>query len=252
MSSRASRVAVTLLLGTGAPLAAQPLPSADEVIETYVEAIGGRDAHVSPVSIRSAGTIEMPAMGMRGEFEVLQLLPDQMLTRISLPGVGEILSGYDGRTGWTVNPLSGAMLMTGQELAQTRERAQSLASLRDSVVVPERETVGLTEYGGESCWKVRLIWVSGRESFDCYSGETGLLIASEDSQASMMGEVPVTTRFSDYQEFHGMVLPTRLVQTALGQVQEMLVREVEVDSVDPASLDPPSSIKTLLADPDNR
>ena len=249
MTLRVPGLAILYSFATFAPLAGQQLPPANEVIDAYVEAIGGRAAHTSPASIRSTGTIEMPAIGMQGEFEVLQLPPDHMLTRILLPGVGEILSGFDGENGWSVDPLMGAMVMEGQELAEARERANLLANLRDPVVVAERETVELAEYDGESCWMVRLVWISGRESFDCYSRQTGLLIASEDSQTSPMGKIEVTTRFSDYEEFHGMILPTKMVQTAMGQVQEMFVREVEIDGVDAATLAPPLSIRTLLAEP---
>ena len=239
---------ITASLGSYAPAIAQPLPAADRVIDAFVQAIGGRAAHLSPTSIRSSGVIEMPGMGIRGEFEVLQFAPDQMMTRVVVPGVGEILSGFDGEVGWSVNPLTGSMVMEGGELAETSERANILAGLRDREVIPERETVELSEYDGEGCWRVRLVWLSGRESFDCYSQDTGLLIASEDSQTSPMGILGVVTRFSDYREFHGMILPTRLVQSSMGQVQEMLVREVEIDRLDAYALAPPPSIRTLLDD----
>ncbi len=243
-------VSCTSLVLTG-PAWAQQLPTADEIIESYVEAIGGREAHTTPESVRSTGTIEMLALGIEGEFEVLQLPPNRMLTRVVLPGVGEILSGFDGEIGWSVNPLMGAMVMEGAELAEARERADILSGIRDVSVVPQRETVELTDYEGEACWRVRLQWISGRESFDCYSERDGLLIASEDSQTSPMGVIQVTTRFSDYREFHGMVVPTRLVQTSMGQVQEMQVREVYIGGVVPADVAPPAAIRTLLDAPSN-
>ena len=49
-----------------------------------------------------------------------------------------------------------------------------------------------------------------------------------------------------------MILPTRMVQTAMGQVQEMTLREVEIDAVEIGSLTPPSSITTLLGGPNDR
>ena len=227
-------------------LQGQALPNADEVIGTYVEAIGGREAHTSHRSIRSVGSISMPGMGLQGEFEVLQIAPNEMVTRVQLPGVGEILSGFDGERGWSVNPLTGPLVLSGSELAEARERADMLAALRDRSIVPGRETIELAEVDGEACWRVKLRWLSERESFDCYSEITGLLLASEDSQTSSMGEIRVVTRFSDYREFHGMVVPTTLVQTSMGQTQEMSVRDVYVGDVDAAELAPPPSIRTLL------
>ena len=228
------------------PVQAQDAPPADEVIARYVEAIGGADAHTTPRSIRTSGVVAMPGLGLEGTYEVLQLLPDRSLTRVTIPGIGEILSGFDGVSGWTVDPLVGASLMEGAELAQTKERANILATTRDPSLVVSRETVELSDSDGEACWRVRLVWVSGGESLDCYSRDTGLLLASEDAEVTPMGELLVTTRFSDYEPFYGMVLPTRLVQSAMGQVQELTVNAVVLDDVEEAELAPPPAIRALL------
>jgi hypothetical protein len=216
------------------------------VIERYVQAIGGAGAHTSPRSIRTSGTVEMPGLGLQGTFELLQLLPNRALTRVSIPGIGDILSGFDGSSGWSVDPLIGAALMEGAELAQTQERANILATLRDPALVTSRETVQLSESDGEPCWQVRLVWASGKEGLDCYSRDTGLLLISEDTEVTPMGEIVVTTRFSEYEAFYGMMLPTRLVQSAMGQVQELTVRAVTLDDVEEAELVPPPAIKALL------
>jgi hypothetical protein len=229
-----------------APAHAQDAPPADEVIARYVEAIGGHGAHTSPRSIRTTGVLEMPGVGLQGTFEVLQLLPDRSLTRVTIPGIGEIMRGFDGVSGWSVDPLIGASLMEGAELAQAKERANILATLRDPSVVTSRETVGLSDSEGEPCWRVRLIWASGSESLDCYSRDTGFLLASEDAEASPMGEMVVITQFSEYEPFYGMMLPTRLVQSALGQVQELNVDAVVLDDVDENEVAPPPAIRTLL------
>jgi hypothetical protein len=231
----------------GAPsLQAQEAPPADEVIERYVAAIGGPGAHTSPRSIRTSGVVEMPGLGLQGTFEVLQLLPNRSLTRVTIPGIGEIMSGFDGVSGWTLDPLVGASLMQGAELAQAQERANILAILRDPSLVVSRETIELSDSDGEACWSVRLVWASGGDSLDCYSRDTGLLLASEDAEVTPMGELLVTTRFSDYESFYGMMLPTRLVQSAMGQVQELNVNAVVLDDIEEAELAPPPAIQALL------
>ena len=90
------------------------------------------------------------------------------------------------------------------------------------------------------------VWASGSESLDCYSRDTGFLLASEDAEVTPMGELVVTTRFSDYAAFYGMMLPTRLVQSAMGQVQELTVNAVVLDDVEEAELEPPPAIQALL------
>lgn len=247
MLIRATLFTVALVTAPVPHAEAQELPPADSLVQAYVEAIGGHEAHTSPVSIRTVGTVRMAAMGLSGDFELLQYAPDRMLLRVSVGGIGQIQSGFDGDVAWSIDPLAGPRILEGAELEASRERADLLAGVRDSSLVPTRETMGLTEYDGDACWRVRLEWASGRESFDCYSTETGLLIASEDQQVSQMGEIQITTTFDDYQEFDGgMYLPTRMVQQGMGQVQEMIVEAVEVNTLAPEALDPPSSIRTLM------
>jgi len=232
-------------LGPG-PLGAQELPDADALIAAHVEAIGGREANLAPTSIRQIGTVTVLGIGISGDFEIIHVLPDRMLTRIALPGMGEVLSGFDGGVGWSLNPLLGPMLMEGDELVHTGERSHVLAGLRDDSLVPHRETVGLSDAAGEPCWRVRMTWVSGRESFDCFSTETGLLVASDDRQSSQMGEVPVRVEFGDYRTFDGMTLATRILQSSMGQEMEIVIRSVEIDDVELSRIEPPAAVRSLL------
>ncbi len=238
-----------LLVAPALPAAAQDapdLPDADELIAQYVEAIGGRDAHADPASIRTSGTMSIPGMGLEGEFELIQIPDVGSRMNSSLPGLGEIMAGFDGEVGWSLNPMAGPQLMEGVELEHMHERSLLAATLRDPEVVLERETVEEVEVDGQPCYRVRLVWASGRQSFDCYSTETGRLVRSEDVQVSEMGEVPTVTDFSDYREFHGMMLPTRMVQRTMGMEQVLEITSVAVDDADADDLAPPAPIRTLL------
>ncbi|TVP55977.1 MAG: hypothetical protein EA351_09175 [Gemmatimonadales bacterium] len=236
------------LLATG-PTHAQDLPSADDLIDRYVELIGG-EAAFSEVGSHTTGTISMPAMGLQGTFEIFQSPPDQMVMRMDLPGIGEIQQGYNGEVGWSLNPLMGPQVMEGAELAQTREQAVLAAALRDASVVPGRETVEQSEYEGETCWVVALTWASGRESTDCYSTESGLLLASETTQASPMGEIRATTIYRDYRDFDGRLLPGRMIQRSSGQEQILEVRTVEYREIAPDEFTLPAPIQTLVGSED--
>lgn len=222
------------------------LPPARELIADYVEAIGGREAHAAPTSIRSSGTLSMPGLGLEGEFELLQFPAVGSRMRTRMPGVGEMLVGFDGEVGWSLNAMTGPSLMEGEELDQIRERSLLEAALRSPEVIAEAETVALAEFDEVPCWRVHLVWHSGRETHDCYAVETGLLVASQETQVSPMGDIPVLTVYGEYREFHGMNLPTRLRQTTMGMEQVMEIHEVVVDDGYPSELEPPAAIQTLL------
>jgi|GEM_PF-653099 len=211
-------------LSITAPLAAQSaLPPADQLVARHVEAIGGRDAVLRPSSFRTTGTFEMPAAGMSARLEVITARPGRISSSIDIPGLGAMRSGYDGEVGWSLDPIMGARILTGGELDAMTDQANPLAMVRDASLFSSMETIERAEIGGETCYKVRLVWNTGRQSYDCYSAESGLLVATIASQESPMGTVEATSHFSDFREFGGVRYATRMVQRAMGQEQIMTV-----------------------------
>jgi hypothetical protein len=245
---RTAVLAVCLLIGAPSVLPAQAgdLPPAAEVVARYVTAVGGRQALAAKQSIRTTGIFEMGGAGIRGEIEVLQLRPNRIQTRVVIPAIGEIRSGFDGTVGWSNDPLTGPRLLSGSELQQLRDQADFTASLRLPGSFASMETIERAEVAGQPCYRVQLVWKSGRESVDCFSVETGLLVASSSKQESPMGTIEVTSTMSDYKEFGGIRFATRMVQEMLGQQQIFTVSNVEFDAVDESAFELPQAVRTLV------
>jgi hypothetical protein len=226
------------------------LPTGRAIIDRYVEAIGGRDAVLRHQSIRSVGTFEMPAAGVKGDLTVVQMAPNKMAMTIDLPGVGQMVSGYDGTVGWSINPMQGPRVLEGKELAQLREDAGPAAMLRSPDRIRSAETLELTTMNGKPCYKVKITYHSGRESFDCYSSETGLLVSMTQTQESPMGAVQVTTLFDDWKEFGGLKSATKVRMQMLGQEQLLTVDRIEFDRPEDAkAVEVPEQIKPLVKKP---
>jgi hypothetical protein len=226
------------------------LPTGRAIIDRYVEAIGGRDAVLRHQSIRSVGTFEMPAAGVKGDLTVVQMAPNKMAMTIDLPGVGQMVSGYDGTVGWSINPMQGPRVLEGKELAQLREDAGPAAMLRSPDRIRSSETLELTTMNGKPCYKVKITYHSGRESFDCYSSETGLLVSMTQTQESPMGAVQVTTLFDDWKEFGGLKSATKVRMQMLGQEQLLTVDRIEFDRPEDAkAVEVPEQIKPLVKKP---
>lgn len=226
------------------------LPSGRTIIDRYVQAIGGRDAVMRHNSIRYVGTFEMPAAGMKGNLTMVQAAPNKMAMTVDLPGMGQMVSGYDGSVGWSINPMQGPRVLEGKELEQLREDAGPSAMLRSPDRIRSAETVELTSMGGKACYKVKITYNSGRESFDCYSPETGLLVGMTQTQESPMGSVQVTTLFDDWKEFGGLKTATKLRQQMLGQEQILTIDRLEFDRPeDVKAVEVPEQIKPLVKRP---
>jgi zinc protease len=223
------------------------LPPAGEIIDRYVAAIGGRDLVLSKEGNRATGQFAMPAAGIEGTMEMIATgSPTRVKMQVVIPGLGEILNGYTGEVGWSVDPNMGTRLLDGLELAAMVEGASPEGSIRDPSMFEVRETVERTELNGQECYRVRLVWKSSRETFDCYSVETGLLVGTTATQETPMGDVEAVTIMEDYQEVEGILTPMRMTQQVLGQEQLFTLDSVEYTAIDPAEFEPPAAIQTLI------
>jgi hypothetical protein len=73
-----------------------------------------------------------------------------------------------------------------------------------------------------------------------------LLVASTGKQESPMGTIEVTNLISDYKDFGGQKIATRLTQQVMGNEQVLILSTVDYDAADAASFEMPAAIKALV------
>jgi hypothetical protein len=236
-----------VITGAVRPAAQVPrLPRASDVIDRYVKAIGGREAVLKHASRRAIGTFSMPAQGISGTLELLAARPDRFVLRISLAGLGEIATGFDGTIGWLVNPMTGPMLLQGKQLDQLRVDSEFDAPLHDPAGYRALEIVERVEFEGRPTYKLRALRTSGDEDFEFYDVETGLLVGSIVTRESPMGAMKATNLMAEYKVFDGLQIPTRQVQRVMGTEQVLTITGVEFGTVEASSFAPPAAIRALV------
>lgn len=216
------------------------------ILARFVEATGGEEALMAHDSATIRGKMEMPAMGMSGDMVIYQAKPNRMVMEAELSGMGTMNSGYNGEIGWSDNPMQGAQLLDGKMLSQTKRQGEFLAQLRYDELYPTQETLELTDYAGESAYKVRLVDTDGTETLQYFSEATSLLIGQEGTQASPMGDIDVKVTFKDYTDFGGIKSPATTVLEMMGMEIRQVVEEVTYDNVEDSAFEPPDSVKGLL------
>jgi hypothetical protein len=225
---------------------ATALPSARQVIDRHVKAVGGRAAILAHTSTRMVGSVSLPSAGMSGTLEAFAAKPDKAVLRLSLAGVGEVQEGFDGRIGWSMSPMTGPALADGKELEQRKFDADYYAELRPDVRYESMTTVEKTMFEGRTCYKLRLIRKGGGEDLEFYDVETGLKAGGITTRETPMGSVTATSVEADYQRFGKLLQATTITQTLMGVQQVIKISTVEFDKVDPAVFEPPAAIKALL------
>ncbi len=237
--------AFTLMAVTAGTVQAQSLPAAKDLIQKWAAAsnAGGWKSHKSA---RTKAAFDMPAMGMSAKMETASYFaPVMSVSKIEIPGMGEMRQGFDGKVAWTTNPMQGPTILSGAQFEAQLEEANPDNYSRLTPSIVSSETVEKTSLNNTECFKVKHTWKSGRVSHDCFSAADGLLVWSHTTATTQMGEIEVTTTFGGYKDFGGV---KRATTTTIDQGGSQIIITLEAwewDSVDPKEFELPPEIKAL-------
>jgi hypothetical protein len=238
--TRVTMMALPILAAS--QVAGAQLPSAQALVTKYVAAINGT-AIMNAKSIVTKGGMSMPSAGINGTVTMTQAGANQMQMVTTIAGMGDIQAGYDGTIAWSADPMQGPRILTGKEMEQIRDESDRRTTVRDPQLFTSMTTVADTTMNGEKCFEVKFVWKSGRETFDCYSASTGLLVASRAVQTTSMGEVPVVTLFNDYKKFGDVMAATKTTMEMMGQQQILTISSIELGNG--AVIAPPPAVAAL-------
>jgi len=85
---------------TTEPKVGEAPPTLEQILDKYVQALGGKAALQAPTSRVMKGTIETPAIGAKGAIEIYAKAPDKLLTEVALAVAGNPRTGFNGATAW--------------------------------------------------------------------------------------------------------------------------------------------------------
>ncbi len=228
---------------------AQNTPTAESILDRYVEVTGSKAAYERVKSEISSGTMEIKAQGVKGRMTVYRKAPGLSYSAIEIDGVGKIEEGVGHGIVWEKSPLAGPRIKQGEEKA---------LSVRDAVLSKDvrwRDLFSKVEVTGEetidSIPHYRVVVTpkdGGRPETRFYDQKTGLLRRMTLIAATQMGDVPVETNYFDYKELGGIKGAGRVVTRLAGQEMTVTVNSVIVNQDIPASrFELPPDIKALAA-----
>ena len=256
MHHRARRVivasAVAVCIGAGAASAVSFMPQellpAEKIIARYVDSIGGADAVRAHSSTQVQGTMELLGQGIQGEVRMYAAAPNKALMIVSFPDLDiESRQGYNGEVAWAADPMTGERILQGDELQQIVDESDYYSDLHDSSRFQSMETLEVTEYAGRLTYKVKLVYVSGRETFEYFDVDNGRLVGAEGLQYSLMGAVNVRTFISEYRQFGPLMVPTKIIQEiGPGRTVQVTFESIQYDNVESSTFALPASIEALV------
>ena len=218
------------------------LPKADQIIDKYIEALGGKAAIESVASRVERGTLTSGEM--KAPVDIYAKAPDKRISIVHMPN-GDSSTAFDGNVGWLGAPGRPPREMSAAETDNFRldadlHFATDLKQLFKSFRVHGEERIG------ERPVYAVYAFNEGKPRVQLYFDEhTGLLVRLVRYVDTPLGRNPTQIDFDDYREAGGAKVPYRwTVARTSGrftiQVEE-LRQNVPVDDAKFAMPPPPPS-----------
>lgn len=219
--------------------------SADEVINKYIETIGGKQK----LEAISSTKMELVAnyQGMEIPVEVSNSKDGKMLVKINLMGKEMTQVAFDGTTGWSTNMMTmKAEKMPSEDIENMKNTATK--DFPDPFLNYKQkgytaEYIGKETKEGTECHKLKLTklpkTVNGEKlqdvTFYYFDTENNVIVMSESEmqEGPMKGQM-ATAKMSNYQEVDGIYFPFTMNQFG----QEMTVKKITLNAtIDPKALE---------------
>jgi hypothetical protein len=226
-------VMVVLVLGWARTASAQ---TADEIIEKYLTAIGGRAAlgKLTSRSMTGTMTLSTPAGDVSGPIEFLNEQPNKSRTLIRMDltalGAGPMIfdQRFDGTSGYVLDTLRGNRDITGNQLENMKNSSfptpfLSYKELGATVALGAKEKVGERE-----AYVLIFTPKSGSVARQFIDAESYLPIKSVLTiNLPQVGDVEQTTEFSDYRDVDGVKVAFAVKATSAVQSSSVAIAKVE-------------------------
>ena len=216
-------------------------PTVDQILDKYVQAIGGRQAVEKITSRVVKGTFEVSAMGLKGEIEVYAKAPNKTLRIQNISGVGEVREGYDGKIGWSQNPMMGLREKSGAELAATARSSDIHATIKTRQLYSKLEFKGKEKVGNRETYAILATPAEGAPVKMYFDAQTGLVARIDRDVETPEGRFHVETTADDYREVDGVMIAFTMREES--SVSSAVIKLTEVKhnvAIDDAKFNKPS------------
>lgn len=206
--------------------------TADEIINKYIQTVGGKDLLTKITSVYTESTIDV--MGNQGNVKSTTLNGKGMKQETEVMGT-TMATCYTDKGGWSINP------MTGSTSAEVMPDAQYKAG-KDQITIGapfinyamngyKIELVGNEQVGTVNAYKVKFTSPDSISSVYYFDPATNYMIKSVQ-QSEMQGQkTNIAITYSDFRQVEGYAIPYKMdMDIADGQfTMGMQVTKVELN-----------------------
>ncbi len=197
------------------PVAPDSIPTLDQVLDKYVQALGGKAVIEKMTTVVIKGKVDVPSTGESGSVETYRKAPNKEMQVINIPSNGPSQRGFDGTVGWNWDPDSGPNDMSPADLAGMKLESDFYRDIRLKELYPKMSLKGKEKVGDHEAYVIEAPREDGSSEKMYFDTQSGLLIQSEiPMDVPDEGKTVVNSQYEDYREVEGVKVPFTIRQTS--------------------------------------
>jgi len=182
-----------------------PNLTAAEVINDYIDALGGKTKLNAVKSMYTA--MKTNVMGQDATLETYQMAPDKFAMKVNMMGMTVQEQKYDGTKGLTAQMGQKKVITEGGELEEMKAQAKMFEQLMYADAGYKLEIKGIENVEGANCYKVIVTTPKGDVTTEFYDIKTNLLARSVKTEGEGEKKATITNDFKDYKAVEGVLVP---------------------------------------------
>ncbi len=216
------------------------LPTVDQILDKYLQALGGAQAF-QRVTSRLAKGSRIGADGVLVPEDVYQKAPNKILTVTTYPDVA-FRTGFNGIAGWGSSSKDGPRDLPAPVLAQLKSDSEFYKEIRTKDLYRRLVLAGKSTIGDTEVYVIDATPLSGSSEKLFFDGRTGLLLRRYMESETVLGMFPLQTDYEDFREVNGIMQPFLIRWSMPGRSWGRKIVEMKQNvNIDDALFNPPSS-----------
>jgi photosynthetic reaction center cytochrome c subunit len=217
-----------------------PLPTVDQILERYVQVLGGVKAF-QKVTSRVAKGSRIGADGVLVPEDVYQKAPNKILTVTTYPDVA-FSTGFNGIAGWGSSSKEGPRELPPPVLAQLKIDSDFYKEIRTKELYQKLILVGKSTIGDSEVYVIDATAFGGSHEKLFFAVRTGLLVRRYSESETVLGMFPLQTDYEDYRDVDGIKQPFLIRWSIPGRSWGRKIEEMKQNvDIDDARFNPPSA-----------
>ncbi|HEX3229941.1 MAG TPA: c-type cytochrome [Pyrinomonadaceae bacterium] len=186
------------------PSATPAQPTADDILNKYINAIGGTAA-IDKIKTRVMKGTMVTANGQTISYELHQTAPNKAYELFTTQR-GSMERAVNGETGWEKNP-QGVHELVGQQLADLKLSMQLFRNIKLKEQFTRLRFGGREKIGDRDAYVLNAGTADNRRERLYFDAENGLLLRRVSFTQTLIGVIPEQIDFEDYRDVEGVKLP---------------------------------------------